>query len=104
MYIFDLQPQALADYEMPNWYLCTHPESHFLTGIVAARVEPDRRYALRNADFTVHFPHGATERRTLTSGSEIRQTLEEVFHIQVPKDPEVDEVFAHLAGTATAAT
>ena len=104
LYIFDLQPQALADYEMPNWYLCTHPESHFLTGIVAARVEPDRRYALRNADFTVHVPHGATERRTLTSGSEIRQTLEEVFHIQVPKDPEVDEVFAHLAGTATAAT
>lgn len=104
LYIFDLQPQALADYEMPNWYLCNHPESHFLIGVVAARVERDRRYALRNTEFAVHFPRGDTERRTLTSGAEIRRTLEDVFHIQVPKDAEVDEVFARLAGAPAATT
>jgi N-hydroxyarylamine O-acetyltransferase len=94
----------LADYEMPNWYLCNHPESHFLLGVVAARVESDRRYALRNTELAVHFPRGETERRTLTSGPEIRRTLEDVFHIQVPKDPEVDEVFARLAGLTAATT
>jgi N-hydroxyarylamine O-acetyltransferase len=104
LYIFDLQPQALADYEMPNWYLCNHPESHFLAGVVAARVERDRRYALRNADFAVYYPHGAAERRTLISGAEIRRTLEDVFHIQVPREPEVDEVFERLAGAAAATT
>lgn len=104
LYVFDLQPQALADYEMPNWYLCNHPESHFLLGVVAARVERDRRYALRNTELAVHFPRGETERRTLTSGPEIRQTLEDVFHIQVPKEPEVDEVFARLAGLTAATT
>ena len=104
LYSFDLQPQVLADYEMPNWYLCNHPESHFLAGVVAARVERDRRYALRNADLAVHFPHGVTERRTLASGAEIRRTLEEVFRIQVPTEPEVDEVFAHLAGAPVAVT
>jgi N-hydroxyarylamine O-acetyltransferase len=98
LYVFNLQPQALADYEMPNWYLCNHPESHFLNRIVAARVERDRRYALRDAEFAVHFPRGDTERRTLTSGAEVRRTLEDVFHIQVPKEPEVDDVFARLAG------
>jgi N-hydroxyarylamine O-acetyltransferase len=98
LYVFDLQSQVLADYEMPNWYLCNHPESHFLDRVVAARVEKDRRFALRNTEFATHFPRGETERRTLTSGAEIRQTLEEVFHIQVPKEPEVDEVFARLAG------
>ena len=103
LYIFDLQPQALGDYEIPNWYLCNHPESHFLAAVVAARVERDRRYALRNTEFAVHFPRGATERRTLTSGAEIRRTLEEVFHIQVPKEPDVDEVFARLAGSPAAA-
>ena len=102
LYIFDLQPQVLADYEMPNWHLCNHPDSHFLTGIVAARVERDRRYALRNTEFAVHFPRGDTERRTLTSGAEIRRTLEEVFHIQVPKEPEVDETFARLAALSAA--
>lgn len=104
LYIFDLQPQALADYEMPNWYLCNHPESHFLAAVVAARVERDRRFALRNADFAVYYPHGAAERRTLTSGAEIRRTLEDVFHIQVPAEPEVDALFERLAGLSAATT
>lgn len=90
LYSFDLQPQALADYEMPNWYLCTHPDSHFLTGVVAARVQRDRRYALRNADLATHFPNGVTERRSLGSGAEIRQVLEELFDIRVPAGPDVD--------------
>jgi N-hydroxyarylamine O-acetyltransferase len=98
LYIFDLQPQVLADYEIPNWYLCNHPDSHFLLGVVAARVDAGRRYALRNTELAVHFPRDTTQRRTLTSGAEIRQALEEVFHIQVPRDPEIDEVFARLAG------
>jgi N-hydroxyarylamine O-acetyltransferase len=102
LYVFDLQPQALADYEMSNWYLCNHPDSHFLLGVVAARVERGRRYALRNTEFTVYFPRGDPERRTLTSGAEIRQTLEDVFHIQVPKEPDVDEVFARLASSPAA--
>ena len=104
LYNFDLQPQVLADYEMPNWYLSNHPESHFLLGIVAARVERDRRYALRNNELAVHFPRQATERRTLASAAEIRQALEEVFRIQVPREPDVDELFARLAGSSPAAT
>jgi N-hydroxyarylamine O-acetyltransferase len=104
LYAFDLQPQVLADYEMPNWYLCNHPESHFLAGVVAARVERDCRYALRNTDFAVHVPGGVTERRTLTGGPDIRQTLEAVFHIQVPREPEVDELFERLAGATAAVT
>lgn len=94
LYSFDLQPQALADYEMPNWYLCTHPDSHFLAGLVAARVLPDRRYALRNADLAVHFPSGVTERRRLSSGAEIRQTLEDLFNIRVPAGADVDAALA----------
>jgi N-hydroxyarylamine O-acetyltransferase len=104
LYIFDLQPQALADYEMPNWYLCNHPESHFLAAVVAARVDRDRRFALRNADFAVYSSRGAAERRTLISGSEIRRTLEDVFHIQVPAEPEVDALFERLAGLSVATT
>jgi N-hydroxyarylamine O-acetyltransferase len=102
LYVFDLQPQVLADYEMPNWYLCNHPESHFLDRVVAARVERDRRYALRNTEFAVYYPRGEAERRTLTSGAEIRQTLQDVFQIQVPKEPEVDEVLARLVALPAA--
>jgi N-hydroxyarylamine O-acetyltransferase len=94
LYAFDLQPQALADYEMPNWYLCTHPESHFLGRLMAARVQRDRRFALRNAELAVHFPNGVTERRTLASGAEIRQALEDLFNIRVPAGADVDAALA----------
>jgi N-hydroxyarylamine O-acetyltransferase len=104
LYSFDLQPQALGDYEIPNWYLCNHPESHFLDRLVAARVERDRRYGLRNTELTTHFPGGTTEHRELASAAEIRQTLEDVFHINVPDWPEVDETLARLASSAPAAT
>jgi N-hydroxyarylamine O-acetyltransferase len=103
LYSFDLQPQVLADYEIPNWYLCNHPQSHFLDRVVAARVDRDRRYALRNADFAFHFPHGVTERRMLAGASEIRQVLTDTFRIDVPDWPEVDETFERLASSAAAA-
>jgi N-hydroxyarylamine O-acetyltransferase len=104
LYTFDLQPQVLADYEMPNWYLCNNPESHFLAAVVAARVDRDRRYALRNADFATHFPHGVTERRVLSGADEIRSVLAEVFRISVPDWPELDETLERLAGRIPAAT
>jgi N-hydroxyarylamine O-acetyltransferase len=99
LYSFDLQPQTLPDYEMPNWHLCNHPESHFLAGVVAARVDRDRRYALRNFDLAVHFPDGFTERRALANGREIRQALEEIFHIEVPTGDDVDRAFERLAAS-----
>jgi N-hydroxyarylamine O-acetyltransferase len=104
LYSFDQQPQVLGDYEIPNWYLCNHPESHFLDRVVAARVQRDRRYALRNTDFATHFPTGVTERRLLANGAEIRQTLEDVFGVNVPAAPEIDELFERLASSAPAST
>ena len=96
LYTFDLQPQVLADYEMPNWYLCTHPDSHFLGRLMAARVQRDRRLALRNADLAVHFPNGVTERRTLANGAEVRQALEDLFNIRVPAGADVDAALARV--------
>lgn len=104
LYSFDQQPQVLGDYEIPNWYLCNHPESHFLDRIVAARVDRDRRYALRNTDFAIHFPHDVTERRVLGSAADIRRVLTEIFRINVPDWPEVDETFERLARSAPATT
>ena len=100
LYSFDQQPQVLADYEIPNWYLCNYPESHFLDRIVAARVDRDCRYALRNADFAIHFPNGRTERRVLAGAGEIKQVLTETFLINLPDWPEVDETLERLARSA----
>ena len=79
MYRFDLQEQLLPDYEVTNWYLSNHPGSHFVTGLVVARPDRDRRYVLRNREFAVHHLNGGTERRVLATTSELLATLEWCF-------------------------
>jgi arylamine N-acetyltransferase len=81
LYWFDLTEQLMPDYEVSNWYLCNHPRSHFLSGIMSARAEPDRRYALGSTSLAVHHLDGPTERRALESPAEIRKVLEETFQI-----------------------
>jgi N-hydroxyarylamine O-acetyltransferase len=90
LYRFDLQPQTLPDYEVTNWYLSTHPSSHFRSNLVAARAVPGRRYALFNDQFAVHHTGGDTERRQLASVDELRAVLEETFLLRLPDTPELE--------------
>jgi len=99
LYRFDLQRQALPDYEVTNWYLSNHPRSHFVTGLMAARVESDRRYALRNAELAVHYLDGRTERRVLASGAELRDALERLLRIRVPESPDANAAFERVIST-----
>ena len=101
LYRFDTNPQALADYEVSNWYLCHHPASHFLSTLIAARVEPDRRYALRNTEVAVHHRDGRSERRTLSSAREMRQVLDDLFHVDVPAGRDVDGALGRVIQAAT---
>lgn len=84
MYRFDLQEQCPVDYEASNWYLATHPGSHFVTGLVAARPQPGARHALGNADYAIHRLEGGTERRTLRDAAEVKSVLAGVFGLAVP--------------------
>lgn len=100
LYRFDLQEQFLPDYEVTNWYLSNHPESHFVTGLVAARAEIGRRYALRNNELAVHHRHGDTERHRLTSAAQVLSTLTEVFRISVPDTAELRAAVERLVSRA----
>jgi N-hydroxyarylamine O-acetyltransferase len=96
LYRFDLQEQHLPDYEVSNWYLANHPDSHFVNGLLAGRPTPDRRYALWNNELAVHHRDGSTDRRVLTSAAEIRETLEGEFRLTLPDAPELDAALARL--------
>ncbi|QSR85346.1 arylamine N-acetyltransferase [Methylacidimicrobium sp. B4] len=97
LYHFDLQPQLPVDYEMANWYLCSHPESPFRKELVAARPDAGRRYALRNHELTIHRLDGTSERRRLASGTEIRRVLEEDFRLTPPEEPRLDDLLEAIA-------
>jgi N-hydroxyarylamine O-acetyltransferase len=90
LYRFDLQEQELPDYEVTNWYLSNHPESHFVRRLIAARTEPGRRYALLDSELAVHTIGEETVRRKLTSAVELRRALSETFRIAVPEGAEVE--------------
>ena len=90
LYRFDLQEQLLADYELANWYLSNHPQSRFVTGLLAARPAADRRYALLDNELAVHHLNGHTEKRVLASVVEMRETLERDFLLTLPRAPELD--------------
>jgi N-hydroxyarylamine O-acetyltransferase len=96
LYRFGLQEQFLPDYEVSSWYLCTHPRSHFITGLIAARTEPRLRYALRNDELAVHDLEGGTTRRRLRTAAEIMDVLSTTFRITLPDAPELESAIERL--------
>ena len=84
------------DYEVANYYLSTHPDSHFRHHLFAARSEPGRRYGLFDNQLSIHTIGGASEKRTLASLAEIRAVLAEQFRITLPHAPELDAALARL--------
>jgi N-hydroxyarylamine O-acetyltransferase len=96
LYRFDLQPQFPADYRVSNYWTSTNPDSHFVTGLTAARAPAGRRLALRNRQFTEHAIGGTTTKRTLASTAEIRAVLQDEFLIRLPDNPKLDEMLGSL--------
>jgi N-hydroxyarylamine O-acetyltransferase len=96
LYRFDLQEQHLIDYELSNWYLANHPQSYFVTNLMAARVEVDRRYTMRNAELGIHHLSGRTERCTLTTVTELKAALTGPLSLILPDHPNLDATLERL--------
>ncbi len=97
LYHFTLQEQTRPDYEVAaNWYVSTHPRSPFVNNLIAARPDRDRRYALLNNEFVVHFLDGRTERKVLSSVAEFREALEGPFRITLPDTLKLDSAWERL--------
>lgn len=97
LYAFDLQEQTLSDYEPCNWYVSTHPQSQFVTDLIASRAVPGKRVTLRNNSLAVHPVGGETVRRTLGTAAELRQVLGTEFGIPLDGLPGLDARLAEVA-------
>ena len=96
LYKFSLEEQLLPDYEVTNWYLSNHPNSHFVTGLIAARSTPDKRYALRNTNFSIHHLDGTTEKKMMKSVPQLSELLLEVFKIRLPENHGLEQSLEQL--------
>jgi N-hydroxyarylamine O-acetyltransferase len=90
LYRFDLQEQELVDIEMLNHYVMSHADSPMIGRLIAARTEPERRFGLLNGALSTYGPNGVIERRSVTSGPELREVLRGAFAIDVPTGAEID--------------
>jgi N-hydroxyarylamine O-acetyltransferase len=94
-YLFRLEPQLAADYETYSWFTATHPQSLFVSYLIAERLTETTRYNLVNTRLTERGRDGSVIERTLNSAAELGEVLEAVFNIEPPESAEV--VFAKLA-------
>ena len=92
LYQFNLDRHYLEDYEITNWYLSNHPESHFVTGLIAARpdTDPARRYSLKGNRHSVHYFGVGTEKKRINSIDELKDILETRFRITLSDLPQLD--------------
>lgn len=96
LYSFDLQEQQLADYEVSNWYVSTHPNSRFVTTLIVARPDVDCRYALQNNKFTTYHLDGQNQSLLLNTVSDLRTVLEQVFCLTLPEIPGLNTTLQEL--------
>jgi N-hydroxyarylamine O-acetyltransferase len=104
LYHFDLQAQLLPDYEVANWYVSTHPQSHFTFVLMAALTAPGRRYALANNQLSIHRIGAPSQQRILSSAPELRGVLADTFRIVLPEDEGLDPLLARIAAIPSSGT
>jgi N-hydroxyarylamine O-acetyltransferase len=104
LYVFDLTAHYPTDYEVFNWYVSTNPTSHFVTSLVAARPEKAGRHALLNTQYSFYPLMGEPEKKQLGSVNEIKDALEDKFHIRTPDVVGLDGRLKNLMATAKPST
>jgi N-hydroxyarylamine O-acetyltransferase len=97
LYAFDFADTHPVDYEMGNWFTSAHPNSIFVNGLLGARAEPDKRYALMNNQLSTHTLNGGTKKQVLGSAPELRDALTDLFKLRLDQLEGLDPVLAKLA-------
>jgi N-hydroxyarylamine O-acetyltransferase len=84
VYEFRLEEPAASDFEMGNWFSCSHPKAHFMNVLVATLCERGRRVSIFNREFTVRHRDGRTEKRDLVSADDLLAVLATHLRLQLP--------------------
>lgn len=81
--IFSPDAAPTPDFELGNWYYCTHPQSLFVRNLVVARPDDDRRYSIFNREFAIRPASGEAEKEFIASPRRLRELLLQYFGLDV---------------------
>jgi N-hydroxyarylamine O-acetyltransferase len=84
MYAFTLEPQEMADYEMANHYVSTHPKSRFVQTLTAQLPGTQVRYVLRDRELTQDRGSSEAATRTIAGDEELLAVLAVRFNLHLP--------------------
>jgi N-hydroxyarylamine O-acetyltransferase len=82
MYAFTREPQELADYEMANYWVSTHPSSRFVQTLTVQLPGVEVRHVLRNRELTQD-RGSTTTTRTIVGADELPAVLADVFGLHL---------------------
>jgi arylamine N-acetyltransferase len=82
LYMFTTRAQPRIDLEVGSWYVSTHPNSPFVTGLTAALVTDDARWNLRGRTLAIH-RGGKTEKIRFDTAVDVLNVLTDRFGIDV---------------------
>jgi N-hydroxyarylamine O-acetyltransferase len=97
LYVFDLQPQIQADYELGNWFTSTNPSTPLTTRLIMERLAGGKRYKLVDRALSVEARDGeVVAERTLQNASELSEVMVDTFKVTPPVP--VAEIFDKIDG------
>ena len=97
LYVFDLQPQIQADYELGNWFTSTNPTVPLTTRLIMERLTGSKRHRLIDRVLSTEARDGeVVAERMLQNAGELNEVLRDVFKVTPPVRPE--EIFERTGG------
>ncbi len=96
VYSFDDARFYIADFQAANWLVSTLPTSEFVTNLILARPDRNRRQILNNADLTFRYNDGRVEKTTLDSIEQLRSTITTMFGIKIPATAQIDRALSRI--------
>ncbi|MEE6177002.1 arylamine N-acetyltransferase family protein [Mycobacterium sp. 050134] len=96
LYVFSTRTAPDVDLQVGSWFVSTHPESIFVTGLMVALVGDDGRLNLSGRHLTIHRAD-ASEKVPLGDAAAVVDTLAERFGIDVSGGADRGAVEARIA-------
>ncbi|MEE3065866.1 MAG: arylamine N-acetyltransferase [Actinomycetota bacterium] len=96
LYEFTTQTRPQIDLKMGSWYVSTNPASHFVTGLMVARVSGDTRINLSGRNLAIHRA-GGTEKIVLDDAAAVIDSLSDRFGINIDDIGERGRLQARIA-------
>jgi N-hydroxyarylamine O-acetyltransferase len=90
VYLFVPEEPAPIDFELGNWFSCTHPRAHFINNLVVSRVDGDLRLTIFNRELTIRALDGSAEKEVIASPEQLLELLAGRFGLAFPAGTRIE--------------